>query len=319
MNLKVLVNVCFIQANWNVYDERSKRLKTDTGDDFMGKYTFKEIMSKAKYGQANVKKEYTMHLYIWWCYYFAKAILGLKQSKKVEVTKISIKNPKVKKTTKISRQIKKADYLDMCSRLVKYVEKNKQLPNSVVHKAGGKEYTVYPRLLTEIFSRILVYYSKNGTLPSYVNANYKVFTKPKEYHQEVYDYVAKRTGKKFTTLDDVLAYIQKNGRYIFEFDDVRSNREVTNCLCGNCTDWMQWLWNMAKAMGYDVRCLHVQCRVSGTGHVRGQFKHKKHTGGKWINRDPAAVADGGSITSLWCEDGKLLATNPSWFMENLNR
>lgn len=32
--------------------------------------------------------------------------------------------------------------------------------------------------------------------------------------------------------------------------------------------------------------VHVRCRVSGTGHIRLRLRHKKHTGGKWINRDP---------------------------------
>lgn len=32
--------------------------------------------------------------------------------------------------------------------------------------------------------------------------------------------------------------------------------------------------------------VHVRCRVSGTGHIRLRLRHKKHTGGKWINRNP---------------------------------
>lgn len=31
---------------------------------------------------------------------------------------------------------------------------------------------------------------------------------------------------------------------------------------------------------------HARFRVSGTGHIRLRLRHKKHTGGKWINRDP---------------------------------
>lgn len=77
--------------------------------------------------------------------------------------------------------------------------------------------------------------------------------------------------------------------------------------------------NNAEAMGYDWKCIHVKCRVSGTGHVFGKFKHKTHTNNQWITRDPASVADGGSITSVWCSDGIVLATNPSWWMANRNR
>ena len=87
---------------------------------------------------------------------------------------------------------------------------------------------------------------------------------------------------------------------------------------GNCTDLMQWLANMAQAMGYDWKCIHVECRVSGIGHVWGKFRHKTYTENAWINRDPSAVC-GNSIRNMWCEDGYLLAENPSWWMENLNR
>ena len=62
-----------------------------------------------------------------------------------------------------------------------------------------------------------------------------------------------------------------------------------------------------------------QCRVSGTGHIRLRLRHKKHTGGKWINRDPAAVADttSGNVRSIWCEDGNVIAIDPSWIFTDL--
>lgn len=48
----------------------------------------------------------------------------------------------------------------------------------------------------------------------------------------------------------------------------------------------QVYYRIAKSLGYDVQFVHVRCRVSGTGHIRLRLRHKKHTGGKWINRDP---------------------------------
>ena len=56
-------------------------------------------------------------------------------------------------------------------------------------------------------------------------------------------------------------------------------------------DWGQVYYRIAKSLGYDVQFVHAKCRVSGTCHIRLRLKHKKHTGGNWINRDPAAVAD----------------------------
>jgi len=290
----------------------------------MGKYTYKEIINKAKYGQENVKKEYTMHLYIWWCYYFAKVIIGLNQGKKVDVTKISIKDPKKKKTTKISRQIKKTDYIDMCNRLVKYVEKHKQLPNSVVYKVGHTEYTVYPRLLTEILSRILVYYNKNGSLPVYVTANYKVFTKPTEPYEEVYNYFIKKFGKFGDTIDGALEKIAGKG-YGYYYDDVYSNKQSIDRMKKgqgvNCTDSCHVFYNIMKALIHKgkykkVECLHVQCS-GGDGHVRLRITLKD---GTKIYRDPAAVLSSGDVTYNWCTSGySLLAVDPSWFLENLSR
>ena len=179
-------------------------------------------------------------------------------------------------------------------------------------KISAKDYTYN-------FAKILVYYADHqNTLPAQNNINTKVWIKPHEYYQQIYDYFAKKTGKKFKTLDDLLAYVRDNFTYEFYSDDWRSNKEVMDDFAGNCTDLMQWLANMAQAMGYDWKCIHVECRVSGTGHVWGKFRHKTYTENTWINRDPSAVC-GNSIRSMWCEDGYFLAENPSWWMANLNR
>lgn len=277
----------------------------------MSKYTYDKILTAAKTCTTNVSKEYKLGVTTKWGYYFAKSIL----SPKNDITKISFNTASNPVGTKISRQVKKTEYTDMAKRFVNYVEKHKQLPNYIT--LGSHQ--VRTRLYVLMFAKILVSYSKNNKFPDEVNVNYKAFTKPVETGNAVYDYFVKKTGKKFTTIDDVLAYVKKYGSYSFYFDDHKSNKEVTDTMSANCTDWLQWLINMAKAMGYEWKAIHVKCRVSGTGHVRGQFKHPKNTNGNWINRDPAAVADGGSITSIWCENGYKLGENPSWFLANLNR
>ena len=155
--------------------------------------------------------------------------------------------------------------------------------------------------------------------------NSKVFTKPIETTNEVYKYYVKKTGKKPTTIDEVLTYIKGRG-YGNYFDDKLSNKQViggfvnsSKSLNANCTDVLQFLINMAIAMSYDWKCVHVKCKSSGTGHVFGKFKHKTHTGGKWITRNPASVLNGGGISSVWCSDGYVQAINPPWFLANLNR
>lgn len=272
----------------------------------MSKYTYKEIVKQAKTCKNNIEKKYENGMDSIWCYYFGKGIITPKK----DVTKIKIGDAPKQQGEPISRGISRADYTKIAKDLVSFVEKKGRLPNYVTYK-GIK---IAPHLLTGFLGKCLA-----NELPSTQNINRKWYTKPTETKNVVYNGFVKKTGKKYTTIDDVLSYIQAHGRYIFEFDDVRSNQQVTDCMCGNCTDWLQWLWNMAEAMGYECKCIHVKCRVKGTGHVRGQFKHPKHTGGNWINRDPAAVADGGSITSIWCSDGYRIDVDPSWFMQNLHR
>jgi hypothetical protein len=277
----------------------------------MSELKYTKIISQAKLCQNNVKKKYKNGMNSKWSYYFAKSILNPKKN----ITKISFENAPNPNGTHISNQIEKNDFIDICKRLTLYVEKNKVLPNFVEHKG----YLLQPYLLTEILSRILVWYDKYGNLPNNVNANSKVFTKPVETGNTVFDYACKKFNRKFTSLDDILEYVAKYFTYEFYFDDEKSNKEVTDTKAGNCTDLLQWLFNMAKALGYECKCVHVSCRVSGTGHVWGKFRHAKNTGGEWINRDIACCADNGSIRCVWCEDGYLNAYNPSWFFENLNR
>lgn len=275
------------------------------------KYTYKEILSKAKECKKNVESNYELGISVKWGYYFAKAI----QSPKIDIEKITIADAPKPHGTAISRQLTKTEYVGLARKLTDFIEKNKRMPNYLAyenHKIVGKTYTY-------AFARILVFYDKNNKLAGTVNVNSKAFTKPVETGNAVYDYFAKKTGKRFTTIDDLLRYVQSHFKYQYYYDDHKSNKQVIDSRSGNCTDLLQFCMNYAKAMGYESKCIHVKCRSSGGGHVFGKFKHKKHTENTWIIRDIACVANGGSIKCVWCKDGILQAENPSWFMENLHK
>ena len=271
----------------------------------------KSIISKARTCKKNVENLQKLGVSDTMAYYFSKTILGAK----TEVKETNIKSPSNPSGDYLSRQIKKADYVSMAERLVDYVEEHNQMPNYI---SLGK-IRIEHKLYTYLFASALVVSIDTGYLPKEVNVSSKLFTPKTETGNVVYDYACKKYGRKFNTLDETLAFVKAYFHYLKYFDDHKSNKEVTDSKSGNCTDLLQWLFNMAKAMGYECKCIHVKCRVSGTGHVFGQFKHKKHTGGKWISRDIAAVADGGSITKVWCADGIKLAEDPGWFMTNVNR
>ena len=185
-------------------------------------------------------------------------------------------------TLKDGTQIDKAEYVDMAIRTESYIQANQRLPAIVYRKS---------------------------TLPDYTDSTMKLFIKTFNY--------------KGNTIDEALAIIAKKKLYSKYFDSQKTDKKTINdAKAGkgsNCVDWGQVYYRIAKSLGYDVQFIHVRCRVSGTGHIRLRLKHKKHTGGNWINRDPAAVADttSGNVKALWCEDGYVIAYDPSWVFTDL--
>jgi hypothetical protein len=275
-------------------------------------YTYATILAKAKNIKNKAEKEYAK-TGAKDSYYIAKAVLNPKK----EIKKISFKNAPKSTGDNFGRQIKKAEYTDMAKRFVKFVESKGKLPNNI--KIGEKLMRVSDYTL--MFSNILISYDKNGKLPDKVNVNSKVYIKPTENKNTVFTrWVSKF---KFTPkyIDDVCDYILKHFTYLFYYDDVKSNAEVIDSKSGNCTDLLQMLINMAEAMGYEWKVIHVKCNQSGVGHVYGMFRKSSVNGGKWFIRDIACIADE-SRYCVWCEagnGGSKIAENPSWFLENVNR
>lgn len=185
-------------------------------------------------------------------------------------------------TLKSGEQIDKAEYVDMAIRTEAYIRANGRLP-AIVYRMSK--------------------------LPDYNDSTMKLFIKTFSF--------------KGNTIDEALAVIAKKRLYSKYFDSQKTDKKTINDASqgkgSNCVDWGQVYYRIAKSLGYEVQFVHVKCRVSGTGHIRLRLKHKKHTGGNWINRDPAAVADttSGNVRSLWCDDGYLIAYDPSWIFTDL--
>ena len=281
----------------------------------MTNYKWKDIIKQAQKKKKNVETEYRLGMNSKWSYYFAKAIMTVN----TDVKKINFTETTKPIGNNISNQIYKKDYFDMCKRLIKYVETHKQMPNYITYK----NYKVLPRLATYMFSRILVYYNKNGAFPKYANINSKCFTKPTETENEVYSYFKKVFGDFGDTIDGALSKIAGNG-YGYYYDDVYSNKTSIDRMADgdgvNCTDSCQVFYNIMEALIQKgkykkVECLHIGCS-GGDGHVRLRITLND---GDYIYRDPAAVLSSGSITYNWCSNGELWAINPSWFLDNLRR
>ena len=278
----------------------------------MGTYKYSKILSKAQECKDSVKKDYKLGISKKWSYYFAKSILNPKK----DIKKIDFDKEPKHQQDKISRQISKADYTDVAKRLVTYVEKHKQLPNYVVYK----NFKIKPSILCYVFAKVLLHYKKDGKFPKEVNINSKIFNKPVETGNVVYDEFVKVTGYKPKKIDDFFDYVAKYWHYEFYFDDHKSNKQVIHDKGGNCTDLTQVAANIAEALDYEWKTIHTKCRQSGTGHVYNKFR-KKGTS-NWFTRDIACIVDERDYC-VWCDvdagKGYKLAENPSWWLSNKNR
>ena len=281
----------------------------------MTDYKYATIVSNASKCKQSVEKNYKLGVTSLWSYYFAKAILNPNK----DIKKIQFKQASKPHGTSISRQISKSSYADMAKRLIRYVEANQRLPNYL--KYGN--YQIRTRLYTYIFAKIVVYQYDHKALPKYVEVNSRAFTKPTETGNSVYDYFVQVFGKFDNTIDGALKKIAGRG-YGYYYDDRYSNKEAINRMKNgqgvNCTDSCQVFYNIMQQLiklgKYKrVECLHVKC-LGGDGHVRLRITLND---GTYIYRDPAAVLDNGNVASNWCINGTTIATNPQWFLNNLNR
>lgn len=283
--------------------------------------TIKEINKIAETVKNNVEKKQKLPIisgysFAEYGYILAKSVIYPGK----DITKIKVNPAPAPTGTGISRSIDKSDYIKLAKNFVNFIEQKKQLPNFSYFLS----YKIIPKLLIYCFAKIVVYYKEHKALPNYCNFNSKIFlTNQKTVsNDDVFNYFVKIFGN-VKTIDDAFSKIKERG-YAYYYDDIYNNKNSIDRIKANrgvnCTDSCQVFWHIGKALGYEVRCIHVKCQ-GGDGHVRLQFKHKTNTNNKWINRDPAAILskNGQPLTYIWCANGTQLAINPNWFLENVNR
>lgn len=254
---------------------------------------------------------------------FAYAILN----KDTTVTSKVITNAPAPTGDTFKATYTKDEYISICKTLKSFDKEHGRNPNYILHNKKK----INPLVLVDVLSRIIVFAEENNRLPKTADINTNILktlkvtsTTKKVSNDEVFNYFVKIFGM-VKTIDEALAKIKEKG-YGHYFNNMLSNKQVIDNLKTsgkqkpNCTDIMQMLYHIGKALGYDVKIIHVKCQSTGEGHVFGKFRHKKHTGGNWIYRDGACVINnnGKPITCVWCKDGRVQAENPSWFMETVN-
>ena len=219
----------------------------------------------------------------------------------------------------INISIDKTGYIKLARETIQFYNNNKRCPNYIVY--NNKK--IKPQLLSYCFAKIIKFYIENKRYPTSCSFNSTVFksntSTVKITHNEVFDYFVKVFGN-VSTFDEALQKVKEKG-YSYYYDDTYTNKQsIDRMKAGkgvNCTDSCQVFYHIAKALGYSVSVVHVYCTGSGGGHVRLVVTK----GGKSWNRDPACVLskNGKALSEIWCSNGKLLGTNPKWFMDNVNR
>lgn len=183
------------------------------------------------------------------------------------------------------------------------------LPNYVTGKDGRRW---YKNEYVDFANRTSSYEGLHGASPKII------YIKPQTSTSTTYDYFI----SKFGTLTDFDSFLQKiRGRgYSYYYNSAYSNKTTIDRIYNkqgvNCTDSAQLGYRIAEKLGYEVHFLHIRCKKSG-GHIRLKLRHKTNTGNQWIMRDPASVLNGSAITSNWCTDGTLIATDPKWIFDDL--
>lgn len=221
----------------------------------------------------------------------------------------------------------KDEYISICKTLKSFDKEHGRNPNYILHNKKK----INPLVLVDVLSRIIVFAEENNRLPKTADIDTSILktlkvtsTTKKVSNDEVFNYFVKLFGM-VKTIDEALAKIKEKG-YGHYFNNMLTNKQVINNLKSNgkqkpnCTDIMQMLYHIGKALGYDVKIIHVKCKSSGEGHVFGKFRHKTHTSGKWITRDGACVISPNAkpLTCVWCANGNIVDTNPDWFMATVN-
>lgn len=225
------------------------------------------------------------------------------------------------KGEKINRKYSKDEYIRMARMTVAFYQQQKRCPN-YLHFNGKK---ILPRDWIYSFARIVKFINEKQRYPTNVliNSNYFKTTtsSSKVTPNETYNYFIKVFGS-ITSFDDAMKKIQGRG-YGYYYNDKYTNKQVIDNLkhkrnSPNCTDSCQMMWWIAKALGLDVKLIHVKCK-SGGGHV--YLKVKKPSSNTWLVRDPACcISDNGKpITAAWCTNGTLVDVNPDWFMETVRK
>ncbi|MGL6299199.1 MAG: hypothetical protein ACRC1M_08555 [Methanobacteriaceae archaeon] len=220
---------------------------------------------------------------------------------------------------------------DMTKRAKAYKEKHNTAKFNVYVDAKKVDYVTYDKL-KEMYNRTVEWKNKNGNYPDNVWIN-----KPKESSTPKPPIVPTPEWKNnsiikalinligdFNTFTEYVekmrAYAKKKGglyKYYLNSRFLGTNAEIkalTQGLMGNCVDWSQLSYAIAKIMGYNVE--YIQFRCTNVTHICIRVQGKEFSNKTVV--DLAAIVDANSsyyaIGEHWCSN-TIVSINAGWLFE----
>lgn len=209
-------------------------------------------------------------------------------------------------------QIQTAEYIDIASRLITFIEGNGHAPNYVSTSLGQMHYytSVY------FFARILVFFGENGQLPAQVKAEcwaitngtyvegsaafgndysgYASYLQPTNNCQSNNATILSvaKTGMNYgstptstySAMYNLMNYLNDNVRYDYYYDTYYGALGTWNNRIGNCCDSAHLMIACARSLGVPARYVHGYCRFSSgleCGHVWAEVL----CGSEWYTAD----------------------------------
>lgn len=214
----------------------------------------------------------------------------------------------------IYKNLKKDEYLDVATRVIKWMDDKKndyKAPNFVTYDKTSR---ISIRLLIYAFAKIIIFYQDNNKkMPNtcwFANA---VFYKQTTVTGALCRKLTSLTG--ITIIDYKTLYkAMMKFAYDYYYEDHQTQGQTLARMKGNCVDLNQVEYYALLEM-YPSDVIQI---VRGTvrcsdGKIYGHVWCRVKVNGSWINVDASAAAKGKSIGTVICPSVvSITAINPSW-------
>ena len=257
-----------------------------TGASYIAQY-YKENENFPEYVVVEEGK-YTIPQFL---YLMDKAIVQINAGNFTSITLVEMDDPS-NSGDLIDGYLTKDQYLDVASRVYKFIENNGIVPAYASSTLGQIAYVE----LVDLSSRILDYYNENVELPTSAHVIYQGGSSKSIAELSKSLIVGQTTDRGKATA--LFNYVRDEIAYEFYYDTQKGAEGTLISGSGNCCDQAQLLVAMGRSVGLTVRFDTGYCHFSSGswyGHVWTQFL----IDGVWINADPTSNRNSFGVINNW--------------------